>query len=168
MGARGPRPTPTSILEARGSRRATRNKSEPRPAKGRPACPEWLSAETKLVWDQVSEKLEQMGVLTTADGGALERYCTMIVQWRQCQAFLAKHGAVYPIKSGTGVTKCLAPFPQVAIAARLSLALTRLEAEFGLTPSSRTRVQVDVGTGVPDESEWLKDLLAPFDHLLKG
>jgi phage terminase small subunit len=32
-------------------------------------------------------------------------------------------------------------FPQVAIAHKLGALLTRLEAEFGLTPSSRSRIQ---------------------------
>ena len=38
--------------------------------------------------------------------------------------------------------KCLAAFPQVATANKLGMLLTRMAAEFGMTPSARTRIEV--------------------------
>lgn len=168
MGKRGPRPTPTAVLRARGSRRADRNpdRLEPEPPPGPPECPAWLNADAKVVWDQMVALLGEMGVLTKADGNALARYATMFVQWRQAQEFVLKHGFVYPLKSGTGVVKGFGQFPQVAIAARLSLALLKIEAEYGLTPSSRARIDVNAGDGLPEDSAWLAELTAPFRHLI--
>ncbi len=168
MGRRGPRPTPTEVLRARGSRRADRNpeRQEPEPPPGPPECPAWLNPDAKVVWDQMLGLLSEMGVLTKADGNALARYAVMFCQWRQAQEFITKNGPIFPIRSGTGVTKGFGQFPQVSIAARLSAALLKIEAEFGLTPSSRARIDVNTGDGVPADSEWLAELTRPFQHLI--
>ena len=55
------------------------------------------------------------------------------------RANVAGHGA---IKDDRGKLKCLQQVPQVAIANKLAQALTRLEQEFGMTPSARSRINV--------------------------
>ncbi|MBX3324091.1 MAG: P27 family phage terminase small subunit [Phycisphaeraceae bacterium] len=88
--------------------------------------------------------VDEMGVLTAIDGMALARYCTLWVQWVRAAMFVNRHGTTYPLKDGNGNIKCFAQFPEVAIVNKLSLALSRLEAEFGLTPSARTRINVPI------------------------
>ncbi len=51
---------------------------------------------------------------------------------------------MYPLKDDNGKTKCFQEWPQAAIANELAIQLTRLEQEFGMTPSARTRIQVNV------------------------
>ncbi len=63
MGARGPAPTPTKILEARGSWRAKARAGELTFPVERPECPAWLSTEARAEWDRVVERLEGAGVL---------------------------------------------------------------------------------------------------------
>ncbi|QKK10165.1 MAG: phage terminase small subunit P27 family [Planctomycetota bacterium] len=87
-------------------------------------------------------RLEQMGVLSVVDGNAIARYVELWVEWQTALAFVRKHGSTYPIKDGNGKVKSLGQFPQVASVHKLSLALSRLEAEFGLTPSARSRINV--------------------------
>ena len=142
MGQRGPRPTPTEMLRLRGSPRAIRDTAEPKPPKERPPRPEWLSDEAAAAWDQLIPRLEEMEVLSVVDGHALARYCELWVEWQTALAFVRKHGSTYPIKDGNGKVKSLGQFPQVASVHKLSLALSRLEAEFGLTPSARSRISV--------------------------
>ncbi|MBX3322233.1 MAG: phage terminase small subunit P27 family [Phycisphaeraceae bacterium] len=144
MGARGPRPTPTPILKLRGSRLADLNRNEPQPREGLPDAPAWLEDEALDVWHQLVPQLDEMGVLTAIDGMALARYCTLWVQWVRAAMFVNRHGTTYPLKDGNGNIKCFAQFPEVAIVNKLSLALSRLEAEFGLTPSARTRINVPI------------------------
>ncbi len=48
----------------------------------------------------------------------------------------------YPLKDEEGKIKYVAPWPQVSIANKLAQQLTRLEQEFGLTPSARARLQL--------------------------
>lgn len=84
-----------------------------------------------------------MKVLTKIDGNALARYCQLWSRWIRAEQFLQKYGDTYPLKDESGNVRCFMPWPQVAIANKLSQSLTRLEQEFGLTPSSRTRIQTD-------------------------
>ncbi|MCH8251858.1 MAG: P27 family phage terminase small subunit [Planctomycetes bacterium] len=54
-------------------------------------------------------------------------------------------GDMYPLKDAAGTVKYWQQWqqwPQVSIAHRLSQQLTKLEAEFGLTPASRSRISV--------------------------
>jgi len=85
-----------------------------------------------------------MRVLTRIDANALTRYCQLWARWKKAELFVQKHGDVYPLKDESGRTKCLMPFPQVAIANKLAAQLTGLEQEFGMTPSARTRISVPV------------------------
>ena len=148
MGARGPRPKPTALLKLSGSWRGRVERGEPQPRKVIPDCPEWLTGEGRKVWDRMIETLNFMGVLTQADGNSLARYCVTWVRWRQAEEFLARFGTTYPVKDEKGKVRCFMPFPEVAIANQQSQTLTKLEAEFGLTPSSRTRISIDVGNPI--------------------
>lgn len=147
MGERGPRPLPTEVLRLRGSPRADLNRFEPKP----PTRPEWLSEEAAQAWDEVVPMLDQMKVLSRIDGNALARYVELWVEWRTALAFVRKHGSTYPIKDGNGKIKALGQFPQVASVHKLSLALSRLECEFGMTPSARTRISVPMVPAPPAE-----------------
>ena len=144
MGRRGPAPTPTPILQLRGSKRVTkrRNEIEAKGPPGTPDCPDWLDADAKTKWFELVPRLEQMGVLTLVDQGAVARYCHLWVRWRAAEDFIKKHGEIYPLKDDKGRTKCVQPWPQVATANKLAQQLTRLEQEFGLTPAARTRIHV--------------------------
>ena len=94
------------------------------------------------------EELEPMGVVTLADGSALERIVWLRVQCRrlrkQLEAFV---GDGFAFQSQTSHR----PLPQVKTVTDWHAALARLEAEFGLTPSARARVNVTPGaSGSPD------------------
>lgn len=143
MGLRGPRPTPTEVLRLRGSPRADRNPGEPQPERQPPPKPAWLGDEASEVWDEMVPKLMGLRVLTAIDGNALARYCEHFVQWKKAAAFVRQHGVSYPIRDGNGKVKALGQFPEVALMHKASATLARLEAEFGLTPSSRTRISVE-------------------------
>lgn len=140
MGKRGPRPTPTAILKARGSWRAKENKSQPAPPTEQPDFPEWLTEEAAAAWHYVAPLLESMGVLARIDGNALARYCTLWARWRACEQKIATYGDVFPIKNEEGKVVGFVPTPYVGQSVKLCQLLARLEAEFGMTPSSRTRI----------------------------
>lgn len=143
MGRRGPAPTPTALLERRGSWRAKKKTGEPRPERGRPPCPRWLSGDAKKIWREIIPQLDQMGVLCRIDRNAVARYCTLWARWREAEEFIAEKGAVYARRDSEGRVKSFAQWPQVAIAEKLATQLLRLEQEFGLTPSARTRIQLE-------------------------
>ena len=158
MGARGKPPTPTSVLKLRGSWRAEINGDEPLPEKGEPKKPEWLTNVSDYCWSQLVPLLQDMDVLTVADGMALSLLCETFASWRKAEEMLQKSGEVYPILDGNGETKYLAQSPYVAIARNTAKQLQTLLREFGLTPSARSRIQVKSDTGAEKEDKRMKYL----------
>jgi P27 family predicted phage terminase small subunit len=157
MVKRGPRPTPTRILELRGSQRAKSRGIEPQPERTTPDCPDWLDDGAKSCWAQIVPQLEQMGVLTRIDANALTRYCVLWTQWIGAQKFLMQYGTTYPLKDKNGNLKCMMPWPQVSQVRGWGEQLRRLEAEFGMTPASRVGLDTScVSTPQNNLAEFLK------------
>ncbi|MBX3377521.1 MAG: phage terminase small subunit P27 family [Phycisphaeraceae bacterium] len=121
------------------------------PPPGGPVCPDWIDDDAKKVWTELVTILEAMGVLTSADTYSLTRYCQLLARWKRVEMFIQKYGETYTLTSAAGKVKCVLPFPQVGMAMKLSMALTKLEQEFGLTPSARSRIQVDMRFLPPEE-----------------
>ena len=142
MGQRGPAPTPTDVLRLRGSWRGDVNQREPHPEIGRPTCPTWLSPYAKAAWKQIVPRLEAMGILAKIDGHALSVLCQTWARWRKAEEFIEEHGESYPVKDREGRIKYLKRFPQVATAESCARTLNRFMAEFGLTPSARSRIEL--------------------------
>ena len=87
--------------------------------------------------------LDEMRVLTKADGLALSLLCKAYANWRRAEELLQRHGDVYPIRDSEGEIKYLQQSPYVAIARNNGHALKGLLEQFGLTPSARTRIRVE-------------------------
>ena len=66
--------------------------------------------------------------------------------------FIDQHGEVYATKDRDGKSAGFRAFPQVRIAEKLSVQLTRLEQEFGLTPAARSRASVQATAAVVIET----------------
>ncbi len=101
--------------------------------------------------------LKEMGVLTVADGNALARYCVMWCEWWRCDEHVKKYGISFPLKrvvdrgkpTETVEIMGFQPFPELTQRNKLAVELRRLEAEFGLTPAARTRLQVETQAKAP-------------------
>jgi P27 family predicted phage terminase small subunit len=120
-----------------------RLKKEVKPPDEPPACPDWLDDDARAAWTELSPMLQNMGILTRIDGNALSRYCHLWARWRNAEQFIKDRGEMYPLKDDAGQVKCFQQWPQVAIAHKLAHLLGRLEAEFGMTPSARSRIQLN-------------------------
>jgi P27 family predicted phage terminase small subunit len=90
-----------------------------------------------------------MGLLTVADRSALAAYCTVYSRWVHAEAQVKKFGAIvkspqkgFPMKS-----------PYLCIADQAMEAMRKFMVEFGLTPSSRSRIRVPDSARVVDELE---------------
>lgn len=138
MATRGRKPKPTALklLEGNPGNRPL-NTNEPRPT-GKPVCPDWLEDEAKAEWDRMSTALENMGMLTDMDMVAFAGYCQAYARWREAEEFLSQHGSIVRTPNGY-----LQQVPQVSIAqTNLKIVLKFCE-QFGLTPSSRSRIVAD-------------------------
>lgn len=141
MGKRGPKPTPKETLARRGSRHG-QNRTSPVVTATAPKAPDWLTPVARACWQAITPDLEGMGVLAQIDENALARYCTLWARWRESEDSLARTGPTVELFDGEGNVRYVQQRPEVAIAATLSGQLTKIEAEFGMTPSSRSRIEV--------------------------
>lgn len=136
------KPTHLKILEGNPGHQKI-NKAEPKPSPVAPPCPAWLTTQAKHIWAGLAPKLESMGLLTTIDGEQFATYCQTIARWQQVEAAISAQETV------TGeIDKGL-----VRISLGYLAQVRALGAEFGLTPSSRSRVTMPEKTAVVDEFE---------------
>ena len=137
----------------RQSGQAAQNNAEPRPEKKAPPCPKWLEPEVKKEWRRLSKQLEQIGVLTEADQAAFASYCQASARWKEAEEFITQHGTI--VKTPSGYWQQV---PQVSIAQTYLKIMNKIAEQFGLTPSSRSRIIAGSGENtVPGDD--MEDLL---------
>lgn len=160
MAGRRPTPTALKLVTGNAGKRAI-NTSEPRPSttKG-PVMPSYLSPKAKAAWKKLTKLLKDMGVLTAADGFALERLCDVYAEILELRDEIAKNGRTYESirqlddiadqqdglddnDSGLGLEqRLIKPNPAVAMLADADRRFKSYLVEFGLTPAARTKIQV--------------------------
>ena len=79
--------------------------------------------------------MEQLGVLTEVDMAAFAGYCQAYARWKEAEEFITQHGSILRTKSGY-----VQPVPQVSIAQTYLKIMNKFAEQFGLTPSSRSRI----------------------------
>lgn len=132
-----PKPTKLKMLEGNpGKRQINMNEPNPKPLVSN--CPDWLSDVAKKEWKRVVPELERLGLLTCVDGVALEGYCQSYARWVEAEQFMMKHGTTFKTPNGY-----IQQVPQVAIAQKYLNMVKAFCAEFGLTPSSRSRLTIE-------------------------
>lgn len=138
----GRRPTPTELKLVRGNpgKRAI-NKNEPKPARRIPSAPVHLTNEAQVAWGRLTVLLDRMGVLTEADGFALERLCDCYAEILALRELVDLQGRTYETTSTQGEL-VLKANPAVAMLADVDRRFKSYLVEFGLTPAARSKVQV--------------------------
>ena len=152
-GKSGGKTLPRETKERSGTFRADRhNTDEPTlPVyKKAPRCPDHLEGEARTAWIKVSKVLTEMGVLTSADLHALEAYCNIYARWRTAEKELTKSLTVWGGKDGD----TLVASPYVRIAKESQMLMRAWMNEFGITPSSRSRVRVNKKPEKTDKERW--------------
>jgi len=171
MQGRKPKPTHLKILE--GEKNKDRiNTSEPKPTPIAPDCPKFLKGEAKKEWHRVKSQLESLGLLTQIDGTAFAAYCNAFGRWVQTEKMIQKIGiltrppdkAKWPLKTLNDDAEMESPLkkmiresglfifspngllmqsPLLAVSNKAFDQMMRCCIEFGMTPSSRSRLKVN-------------------------
>jgi P27 family predicted phage terminase small subunit len=128
---KGRKPKPSGM-----SSRRPRRSADARTAR-LPVCPPHLQGEARKEWRRLGKKLVACGLLTEIDGTALALYCQAWARWTEAEANLLRYGTVIKAPSGYPMAS-----PYLSIANTAMTQMTRLLVEFGMTPSSRSRVAV--------------------------
>lgn len=151
MAGRKPKPTKLKVLH--GTDQPSRiNPNEPEPGNDAVRMPDGLSPDAQECWKDVSKHLLEAGVLTNMDIHALMLYCEAYARWKGANDMVVRYGTIIKTKNGNAVQS-----PYLAIANKGFDQLTKLMSEFGMTPSSRTRVSVaDAGFGADPLEEFFK------------
>ena len=154
MGRRGPAPQPTNIriLHGNPGKRAF-NKQEPQPRRERPSCPRWLKGEARKEWKRVVPELDRLGLLTIVDRAGLATYCQAWSRYVEAEALLDKYGSILKAKD----SEYFQVSPYATISKQNALLVKGFCQEFGLTPSSRTRISAPTKPAESDPvEEWMR------------
>lgn len=199
MATRGQKPKPTAIkvLEGNRSKKAL-PKNEPKPLLGSepPEAPDWLCDIGRAEWARLSRQLWLNGLLGLEDIQTFAAYCDHFARAVSYRGLLAEAAAEEarvlraraaweafgkdedrpePKTSGQGTlvpnaTGGWIPNPLIALANVSLREMMKAATEFGLTPSSRARVNVPRGSGadLPGPKDADKPGPRPADFLNRG
>lgn len=157
MGLRGPKAKPREMKIAAGTYRADRGPANPAtPEKGIPETPHQLRGKHKEAWETFALQLDDAGVLSKLDGPAVELLSNTYVLYIEAAQKVAELGPVWMQKGDGGIPECTVN-PYYKIMADEHVRLRQILSEFGMTPSSRSRIEK-----VPAAGEKKK---TPFERL---
>lgn len=151
MAGRPPKPTRLKELGGNPGKRAL-PKGEPKPKSKRPSCPRHLSGEARREWNRMAKQLFDLGLLTEVDRAALAAYCQAWARWIEAEdamrapdfRMITTTDSGYPVVS-----------PWLNIATTAMKQMKSFMTEFGMTPSSRSRVTVAAEPDADPYEEYL-------------
>jgi P27 family predicted phage terminase small subunit len=148
-----PKPTALKLIQGNPGKRPL-NENEPKPEKIIPRCPSHLNKLAKKHWKEVSKYLFKNGLLTEMDGDALAIYCQQWADWIQIEDHLKpekKEDGTIEFKDMqikmTMDTDGKVYYegrsnPRIKHKYELMKMMKGYLAEFGMTPSSRSRIGI--------------------------
>ncbi len=153
MAVRGRKPSPSAIkLIRKNPGRRPINKAEPKPKPALPTPPSALKGEALREWRRVTRDLAPLKMLSKLDRAALSAYCSAYARWKSATDALelaakksAHAGLLVETSNGN-----LIQHPLVGIQRRAADDMVKFGAEFGLSPSSRSRLKIQAPTGEPN------------------
>jgi P27 family predicted phage terminase small subunit len=143
MGTRGPRPLPDNVHLLNGNpgkKRLAIFDSGKRIPVEIPDVPTHLTPGAKKEWKRITVELEKLGLIAKIDRAALGVYCAAYDRWATAELELKKMGIaglIYTLPSGYQQTSSW-----LNISNRAVEVMHKFLAEFGMTPSARSRVNV--------------------------
>lgn len=147
---RRPKPTALKLLTGADKKHPERlNDREPRLEPGLPPAPRELTPRAKREWRRLGRLLLAANIPTELDALALGALCQSYARWIEAQEAIARTGLL--VRGDKGIPRIN---PLLAISRDCQAEYTRLLTEFGMTPSSRSRIRVEKAEEV-DEFEAL-------------
>ena len=144
---RGPKPIPTKLKLARGSRRVA-GRIEPQPKPVRPSCPSQLTETARNEWRRMAPRLERLGLLTHLDRAALAGYCQSWADWIEARQAIGDSATVVKAPDGGLMLN-----PYLKVATTAARQMREFGALFGMSPSDRTHVSASPPMEPDDEKQ---------------
>ncbi len=133
-GGRKPQPTALKVLKGNTGRRPL-NEAEPKPEVFLPRPPSHLSPVARREWRRAGAFLVEMGLMTNLDVAALAGYSVAYARWSDAEKALRKYGLM--VKDADGLPM---QSPYLAVANKAFEQMRVMMVEFGMSPSSRSKV----------------------------
>ena len=149
----GRRPKPTAIKKLAGNPgKRSLNDQEPKPRPADVKMPRGvLPKHGQKLWRGLAARLVELGVLTEVDLPAFEAMCLHYALARQALEEVEEHGLTIQEEGKTKKNPAMQAFRENMTAYKSLLV------EFGLTPSSRSRIVAEVADQEPTLAELLFD-----------
>lgn len=136
MRGRKPKPTSLRVLQGNPGKRPV-NTDEPAFPALASDCPKHLGPMAATEWARMKELFKVQNIFTEADRAALSAYCLAWGRWVEAENNVRQSGMLVKSPSGYPMQN-----PWLSIANKAMEQMHKLMTEFGLTPSSRSRVKV--------------------------
>ena len=137
--SKGRKKTPTELKLIQGNPgKRPINENEPKPGRSEYDAPVFLEVEAKEIWDEEAPRLIEIGILTEADRSMFGAYCQKRADWlyytrkAKGSSEIVKSPSGYPMQN-----------PYISLANKAFEQMIKVAVEFGITPSSRSKVLVD-------------------------
>ncbi len=151
---RKPQPTHLRLIKGNPGKRAL-SRSVEVPMAEVPEPPDHLNEEAVAEWHRIAPGLHALKLLAPCDVAALAAYCMAYSRWRQAERAIAEMakrdmltgGLMIKTHNGNAIQN-----PLVGTANKAASDMVRYAAEFGMTPSARTRIDTN-GQAAPG-SKW--------------
>lgn len=152
------KPTEIKVLEGnRGKRPLPANEPKPAPVTFEIKPPTWMNKDGKKMWKRLAPTLQNLRLLTEADLESFSMLCQSWGDYVELVKEIKKNGK-YCIYVNKGGGENEIEKPAVKLMHRAHERYKALCSEFGLTPASRTRIEVK-----PLDKEY-----DPMEALLSG
>ena len=150
---RGRKPKPTNLKELAGNpghRPLNANEPAPPAPERAPYAPRHLNDEAKKEWRRIVKLAMDVGLYTDVDYAALAMYCQAWGRWVEAERKVQEQGEILESDRGG-----LYQNPWLHVANKAWDQMRKVLAEFGFTPSSRSRLQVEPRDEEPSLAEQL-------------
>ncbi len=160
---RGRKPKPDILKKLAGNPGKRKLKNLGKVRSEIPDRPAHLNAEAVAEWDRIAPLLAQMGLLSNLDRANLAAYCLAWSRWVEAEKELEKGGTVVKSPNGYPIQN-----PYLAVANQAAKQMQSLGSEFGLSPSARSRLDVQSQSQERDDfSDFLKSSMRKSAKLLE-
>lgn len=146
---RKPKPTEQKKLGGNPGKRALNNQ-EPQPDVAIPKCPPHLEGEARKEFQRITQELIKLKVITNVDRAAIVAYCQAWSDYVNATKEVKKEGEVLYSDKGNAYIN---PWKNIQTSAMDRM--LRFSAEFGMTPSSRSRIKVETPTPEDEMAKYL-------------
>jgi len=146
-----PLPTALKVLEGNPGKRPL-PENEPKPHEASLVCPDWLTDEAKTLWNKYALVMKDLGVFKQTDEMSFATLCQEMGRYIELQKIINERKG-YTTNNIRGGSK---PYPEMAMARECLKNIRGLMAEFGMTPSSRSRISV---SEIEEEDDPIAEIL---------